>query len=248
MDQTGDIESLVDEALDRAESVWGGVKALLEKSAATRQDALVPARIPGYPLLDPKLPAVDNFVAMMVDMRGATKHLLQAYGSARVSQLERLFMETSALFCVVEHFVHKHGGSTVEYLGDGTLSLFRYTNGLSSKSFDYSFYYAARDALDAMLTVVNPKLDERYDLPPIAIGIGLGYSKAVVTTVGHEDPHPKIVGECVYRASRLCKEKNEIVIDAHVEAAWPRSDGGGVKMQSYSGRDVAGFIVKKSQP
>lgn len=115
---------------------------------------------------------------------------------------------------------------------------------LEGGNFTYKPWDAARECLTATLDIVNPALDRRYDLPPLEVGIGLGYSKAIITTIGENNAHPKIIGECVYRASRLCGERNEIAIDSHLEAAWPKDPKKGrVSMRGIKRDGVDGYIV-----
>ena len=91
---------------------------------------------------------------------------------------------------------------------------------------------------------------QRYQLPNLKVGIGIAYSKAIVTTVGIEGQfHPKAIGECVYRASKLSKGTNEILYDEKIKYLWPKSNGGKIRFSEKRHKNsehAKGFIVEKS--
>ncbi|MBK8343897.1 MAG: hypothetical protein IPL12_11640 [Bacteroidetes bacterium] len=58
----------------------------------------------------------------------------------------------------------------------------------------------------------------------------MAFSRALITIVGNGDNlHPKAIGECVYRASKLAFGNNEIYIDDRLEKLWPTEKGGKIK-------------------
>ena len=67
----------------------------------------------------------------------------------------------------------------------------------------------------------------------------MAYSKAIVTIVGREpNIHPKAIGECVYRASKLSDGKNQIRIDDRLKFLWPKSKGGKLKFNPFSKSEI----------
>jgi hypothetical protein len=92
---------------------------------------------------------------------------------------------------------------------------------------------------------VNQILQNRYQLPPLDLGVGMAMSKAVVTLVGlANERHPKAVGQCVYYATKLAGGKNEILVDAVMNSAWPvAKEKGGLKFRPKKVRNVDGFLV-----
>jgi class 3 adenylate cyclase len=95
---------------------------------------------------------------------------------------------------------------------------------------------------------VNRILKERYNLPALRIGIGLAYSKALVTIIGTEDNlHAKAMGECVYRASKLSNGSNEIIIDEKLKILWPKRKGGSLSFKGLVNKhDFRSFLIQKN--
>lgn len=189
---------------------------------------IMPSNIPGHDWVSDDRPLVDTFIAAVVDMRDSSKHLLQAISQkdAKVSQLQRVFYETSALLPAMAQTLKYQQGQVTEYLGDGVLALFRVEPG-EEKNTIYKAHWASQDCIGEARTIVNKELARRYSLPPLDLGVGLSCSKAIVTLVGLDgDKHPKAIGECVYRAAKLSKGKNEVYVDAWLRQTWPRGNGG----------------------
>lgn len=246
------LEDLVNERLDQAEAVWDEVgDRLLEKALrAVRKDAMMlsDSQIPGHPIVEHDSTVVDTFIAIMVDMRDSTKHLMQAISArdASASQLKRVYFETTALLPTLAAVVYFHKGSITEYLGDGVLGLFPYTK--DDPTVVYPPYWAASDCLAAVDSVINPALKSRYGLPPLKIGVGLSMSKALVNLVGTQGYYQaKVFGECVYRASKLSKLENKICIDEALKLIWPSGKDGKVQFQKQPfGGGFEGFVISKS--
>lgn len=90
------------------------------------------------------------------------------------------------------------------------------------------------------LEIINPILKNRYDLPDLSIGIGIAYSKAIVTLVGMENQyHSKAIGECVYRASKLSNASNEILYDTSIKLFWPKTEGGKLRFREKPHKNSA---------
>lgn len=252
-EQQATVKALVELNLDRAESTWNAVGHQLKKALATeamdsatvKKAETVPSKIPGHELVSDDIPLVDEFIAINVDMRDSTKHLLQAisHKQASVSQLQRVYYETSALLPALALTIRFQEGQVTEYLGDGVLALFRVDKNARDNTI-YSAYYAGRDCITQTRKIVNDALRERYRLPELNIGVGMSYSKALITLVGLEgEKQPKAIGECVYRASKLSKGVNEIVIDDWLNETWPQSKGGTIRFMQRMFDAESGYVL-----
>lgn len=241
VEQPASLESrlykLVNSELDRAQEIWDQVgDQLMAKADSTRSfsEALAlnsqQTNIPGYPTIDPNAPEVDEFIAFVMDMRDSTNHLLQAISSkvSSVSELKRIFFETSALLPATAEVIRTNNGKVTEYLGDGVLALFRATKDVQTRNRAcYDACNAGRYVVKDMRNIINDVLHKRYGLPAIDVGVGMAYSKAVVTVVGHPTERaPKAIGTCVYRATKLADLRNEVVVDDYLHGLWPTGKGG----------------------
>lgn len=219
----------VNNALATAENVWGEVGHHFSQESYLIKEAVLAqaTQIPGFPFVNDGEPKVSDFIAIFVDIRNSTKHLTQNI-SAKASMLKRVHFETTALFAAGGEIIEQYDGKITEYLGDGFLALF---NVNEDRKVVYQAHSFAKKILNANNEIISPILYERYDLPPLDIGIGMAYSKAIVTLVGHNHKQPKALGECVYRASKLSDGKNEIHIDERLKQLWPKSKGGKLQFQ-----------------
>jgi len=225
------LEVEINKALDEAEIIWKQVEPELSFGTAFESFMAkdkMPTKIPGYPFIEEGKPKVSEFIALVLDVRDSTTHLIQAISHkiAKASQLERVLYEMTAINTAGAIYVDNYSGGITEFLGDGFLALFHVINERDPKEV-YDAHNTAKNFLDTALPKINKILGDRYFLPPLEIGIGLAYSKAIVTVVGHgSNIHPKAIGECVYRASKLSNGKNQILIDDRLKALWPTSKGG----------------------
>jgi Adenylate cyclase, family 3 (some proteins contain HAMP domain) len=244
------IKKEVNSALDNAENIWKKVEKefLVEKAIRnfSAEAVTVPTKIPGYPFISSGKPEVANFIAFILDIRKSTDHLLTAISSAKASQLERVLYETTAINTAGALVIGNYNGGLTEYLGDGFLALFKVEDE-KSPSEVYDAHNAAQDCINSALDIVNDTIKDRYSLPKLAIGIGLAYSKAIVTIVGIENNlHPKAIGECVYRASKLSGGHNEINVDLKLKNLWPSSKDGKIRFNLYRKiYDVEGYLLEK---
>ena len=106
-----EIVSIVDKSLDRAEAIWNkvGNKVIAEFAAALSARAkLVPSEIPGHLLVDTETPEVDDFIALVIDMRNSSEHLMCSISEkkAKISQLQRIFYEVSALLPAMAKIIY----------------------------------------------------------------------------------------------------------------------------------------------
>lgn len=251
--QKDEITGIVEQNLDNAEAIWNAVggqivsyaamdEGLMRKSAET-----LPSKIPGHEMVTDIDPTVDEFIALVADMRESSKHLLCAISRDRadVSQLQRVYYETSALLPALAKTIMYKGGKVTEYLGDGVLGLFQVgPENLEDQIQDA--YRAAENCIADTRLIVNKVLNSRYRLPCLDIGVGLAISKAIVTLVGLDgDKHPKVVGECVYRATKLADGKNEVHVDERLRVQWPTTKGGNLSFSKYKNDVVDGYLVKR---
>lgn len=243
-----EIKNIVIKELEKAENIWKDVKDdILEKGVKmfdSVTESYTPSLIPGFPLLKNGEGKVGEFIAMVLDIRNSSSHLLQAISNKTgVSQLERVFYETTAINTIGLITVNEHNGKITEFLGDGFLAIFNAEN----KSDVHKPNNAAEKCLRLVKNIINPILKERYDLPELTVGIGLAYSKAIVTVIGlNDDLFPKAIGECIYRASKLSKGKNEILYDIAIKNFWPTSNGGLVSFSEKTHRhsnEAKGFTL-----
>lgn len=251
--QKTEVHSIAANSLDAAEEIWNQVgdklvlaarsRAYIEKLAES-----IDSQIPGYPTVEIGRPQVDDFIAIVADMRGSTQHLLCAISSkrARVSQLQRVFYETSALLPSLAKAIGYESGNVTEYLGDGILGLFCVDKQDQSKTI-YAANRAATKCIDAVQSVVNPLIEDRYSLPALHIGIGMAYSRAVVTIVGLSNyMQPKVFGECVFRATKLACGVDEVMIDEALKRNWPTAKDGIIRFQRRKARgNVEGYLIQK---
>lgn len=239
------IKDIVNKKLDECEEIWNKVDIQLSKSKLISEiKDHRPSDIPGHEHIDINNPKVDTFVALNIDIRDSSKHLLHAISKkkgVKASQLERVFYETTAVLSSSTLIIESSQGRVTEYLGDGVLALFQYKDEHTISN----VYRCAQDCLDSIIDIVNPILAERYGLPKLEIGIGLACSEAILTLVGLDTLHPKAFGECVFRSCKLSSEKNSIVCDKKLKYLWPSSKGGLLKFigQTYNG--INGYQIYK---
>ncbi len=231
-----DLKSKIINELEIAEKIYNNVREeLLEKSVnfSRIDESIEDSRIPGFKTVRKGKGEIGDFIAFVLDIRNSTEHLTQSVSSriAKVSQLERVFYETTAInICGIE-VINKHKGRITEFLGDGYLALFT----AKENKQVYDAHNAAKDCIKYLSSIVNPIIKDRYNLPELKVGIGLAYSKAIVTLIGNEeDVHAKAIGECVYRASKLSKGFNEIRVDERLRYFWPKSDDGKLKFNEMN--------------
>lgn len=246
-EQAYKVRKFISEGLDRAESNWDKVGHLLKSESMSMEGYAmdsVPSEIPGHPFVATADPQVDEFIALVVDMRNSTKRLKTLENGPKVQGLQRIYYETSALLPGVASVCGLKNGSVTEYLGDGALILF----GVDKKSRASSVrgaYQAAVNCIKDMRKIMNEELYERYRLPSVDLGAGLAMSHALVTVVGIPGKyHPKAIGSCVWEASKLCDGTNVIHVSKGVRKAWPPTKGGRLSFKPLGYKHVDGFEVK----
>ncbi len=252
------IEDIVISSLNKAEKHWKNGGSQLQLEAATedsatfsealrKKDESEPSKIPGHLIVQEKDTVIDEFIALVADMRDSSKHLMNEISqkTSSVTRLERVYYETSALLPAIAQTIKFKDGNVTEYLGDGVLALFKVDEDDKSKSI-YSSYNAAKNIIGDTRTIVNRELSKRYSLPEINIGVGLSLSKTLVTLVGlEEEKHPKAFGECVFRATKLSGGTNLVITDEYLREMWPSSKGGIIQFIEKKVKKVKGFAIEE---
>ncbi|MCD6670316.1 hypothetical protein LT068_14675 [Vibrio cholerae] len=249
------LRQLIRDNLDNAERIWDkeGAQLVVAKenfdssSHHIKKSESVTSFIPGYPIVSTDTNEVASFIALVADMRNSSRHLLCDISSknAKVSMLQRVYYETSALLPALAKTISFENGAVTEYLGDGVLAFFKVDETDTSQSI-YAAYRAAKSCIHTCRKIVNEELSGRYALPELDIGVGLASSKALITLVGLDGAkQAKAFGECVFRATKLSGGINEIYVDQKLEAMWPiSSTGGGMKFKKKTLNDVHGFLIE----
>ena len=250
------LSKLINESLDNAERHWkngGHVLSLEEHNIikSNRSDIgfdSSDSNIPGHETVSDYETIIDNFIAIVIDMRGSSSHLNAYNGAVIKSGIQRVFYETSALLPALDFTIRSYNGRVTEYLGDGVLGFMQVDEANSSKAI-YSSYNASEECLNTTLPLVNQELFRRYKLEALQIGIGMSLSKALVTLLGIKgNKHPKAYGRCVFRATKLSDGHNKIVIDNDLRAMWPSAKKGTISFtkrdKNYG--DFDGYIIRKS--
>jgi len=249
------LRETINDSLNSAEKHWLNGGHMLTENRLVAVESLSksvmdaePSKIPGHELVQDGETVIDEFIAFVADMRDSSKHLMCAISEkrAKVSGLQRVFYETSALLPSLALAIKFENGSVTEYLGDGVLALFRVDPDNKSDSI-YAAHRAAKNSINEVRNVVNEILYERYSLPEIDLGVGLSLSQTLVTLVGlPTEKHPKAFGECVFKATKLSSGRNEVITDTKLRAAWPSEKGGTLKFKPKRMKDVDGYLISSA--
>ncbi|MCU4379630.1 hypothetical protein [Acinetobacter haemolyticus] len=183
-----------------------------------------PSLIPGHDkvsLFDPK---IDNFIAIVCDIRKSTERLKTLRGELKgiESGIQRVFYETSALLPSLEVTINFFEGKVTEYLGDGLLGFIQYKDAQNI----YGAFRASKACVTLTRDIVNYKLWDKYNLPPLDLGVGLALSPAMIRVV--TENHVKAFGECVWKATKLSDGVNIVQIDDKLKEEWPVAKTGGI--------------------
>ncbi|WP_238212493.1 hypothetical protein [Caballeronia novacaledonica] len=250
-DQEKLVSAAVERGLDRAEDTWKSVgrEIVVAKSEAVYDHALEsyrskPSSIPGHPWVSGDRPTVDEFVALVVDMRNSSEHLKSRRVSAKIEfGFQRVYYETSALLPAMSLTSSFSQGVVTEYLGDGALILFRVDPDDKVETIRGA-YRAAKNCVGQSRDIVNRHLRARFDLPDVHIGAGLAMSKALISLVGDDhDSQPKAIGECVWEATKLSGGTNTVHVSQALKGAWPSSKGGRLSFIKTTMKSVEGYRV-----
>ncbi|WP_413715617.1 hypothetical protein IBZ12_01705 [Serratia ureilytica] len=220
---------LVQEQFKKAKFDWGNMSSRNNSKLASDEeksnhahsdskvkeilkDDVITSFIPGYQVMDKGSIYQSEFAALCVDMRNSSAHFKKINSLSKIdSGLHRIFIETSTLITAVAHVAKQKGGATTEILGDGALILFPMNK--KRKSVIEDALYVANKSINTLLRYVNHLLWEQYKLPPLSIGIGISHSHAMVKVIDINGCyHPKVIGQCIWEASKLSNGNNKIFI------------------------------------
>ena len=211
--QQTEIINIINNALDEAESIWSqfGSQMIVEDFNSAHEKFAQLSRIPNH--LHVNTPCIDEFIALVIDMRGSSQHL----NGGTNDGFKRVFFETSALLPALEKTIGYYNGNVTEYLGDGVLALFHVLQE-SRVDIVHKAYDAAETCLNWTKNTVNSILSTRYGYPKIDLGAGMAMSNAFVTLVGlPTQKHPKAIGTCVYHATKLSCGQNVIYFTPNIK-------------------------------
>lgn len=237
-----------EDGLNRAVNNWTKVGHLMRKAAMESINASVfdsaESLIPGHPLIIDGRPKVDEFLALVVDMRNSSKRLKSIEHFAEIeSGFQRVYYETSTLLPALAKTALLKNGHVTEYLGDGVLILFQVDTSDRSEAVKEA-YRAAKNCVTTTRYIVNTLLHDRFELPAINIGAGLSMSQALVTLIGLPGSmHPKAIGQCVWEASKLSGGVNTVHVAKALKDAWPTSKGGKLQFRPLEDLPLDGFRV-----
>lgn len=253
--EKAEVEKIVIESLNRAERVWGDHGEMLDSVKGTAsfegfamdsKSESAQSTIPGHEFVSLENPKVENFIALMLDIRESSKHLTQAISTrkAKVSQFKRVYYETSALLPAVAKTIGFKNGKVTEYLGDGALALFRIADFEDYRKAIYAAHNAAKNCITDTLHIVNAEIEKRYSLPPLIVGVGMAMSPALVTLIGvRGEMQARALGECVYRAAKLCGGHNEIIVDKKLRSRWPKGKVASISFSPRAMKEIDGFLI-----
>jgi hypothetical protein len=242
------LDELAQKLAARAASVLDELGAHLRKARVLLKESAtaIPSLIPGHETVSYERPVVGNFIAAISDLRDTTTRLRQAIGKpAAYSLAERVYFETAVALPIIARTMLYFDGRTTEYLGDGTLTLFVVPGDDGADKCEAAFK-ASVSAVEAISYIVNPLLTTT-NLPKLAVGVGIGMSRALVSAIGlPERLVPNAFGECVFPAAKLSKwGENEIYADSTFEANYPTSEGGKIRFRRIRKDEIDGFLVSK---
>ncbi len=244
--------NIINEALNKAEKHWenGGYEIILEDSIvgneSKRTTESEKSNLPGHEIVHDNETKIATFIALVMDMRDSSKHLMEAisHKNSKVTELQRVYYETSALLPAIAQTIKFKEGHVTEYLGDGLLAFFK-CNEEEPKEDIYKAYKVAKNIINDTRIILNNILFERYCLPEINLGVGLACSKTLITLIGLEhEKHPKAFGKCVFRATKLSSGINEICVDEVLKDMWPSTQRGTLNFKETNKSNVKGYIVK----
>lgn len=248
------IKTIIKRSLDIAEKHWEGGGYILNEetiridSISLESHKSEPSNIPSHPIVHDTETVIDEFIALVVDIRESSSHLMQDISSSisKVTRLERVYYEISALLPAVEQTIKFSKGSVTEYLGDGLLALFKVDEDDKHITIKEA-YSVSKNIMSVTLPIVNDVVENRYGLPPLEIGIGLSMSRALVTLIGvpEHKKHPKVFGQCVFYATKLSKGKNEIFADEWLKNSWPSSPGGRLRFKRKELKGTKGYLIER---
>lgn len=236
-----DLKEVIIDALDRAENCWsktGHYFQLNEKRnfAKTRNIINDSSSIPGFEKLKWEDFDKGSFIALFADMRDSSLRFTQALSGWHPPE-KRVLYETLGMLAMFDFVIDYYDGMVTEFLGDGCLALYHIPDDSSEKE-KQEIFHKAWKAANGIVGIGLETLNECFTeikLKEAKIGVGVACSRAVVVRVGTSSNQvPKIVGACVYKASKLSYGENEVIVDKSFDVGWPGSSGGTWSFQKTS--------------
>jgi adenylate cyclase len=167
---------------------------------------------------------------MFVDMRDFTPR-------SEATPPEQMIRLINECFEEMVTAVHAHGGTVMQFMGDGMMALFGAPNVLVNPS--RAALQAAREIF-ARLTLLNAKL-QAHAVAPVRIGVGLNTGEAIVGHVGARTRFGySAVGDVVNVAARLeglTKEVGHPVVCSEAVAV---EGGAGIPLTAIGERAIKG--------
>ena len=210
-----------------------------------RKAEVAPSRIPNHPFVSSEHSQLAEYVCLVADMRESSKHLMQACADSKptYTQMKRVYFETAALLPALDQTIQFQEGSVTEYLGDGVMALFSVDPEDRAPSIRRA-YRAAKNCVGDTRSIVNKEIANRYCLPALDLGVGLGFGDGIVQLIGVPSlKHPKLIGPCVYHATKLSAGKNIVLVNEGIKKAWPASKKGKLTFTPTKVRGVSGYKV-----
>lgn len=252
-EQSAIVRALVATSLEAAEDVWEKHQPIFETATETlkfetlaKRAEVAPSRIPNHPFVSSEHSELAEYVCLVADMRDSSKHLMEAYSKSKPSyeRMKRVYFETAALLPALDQTVQFEQGSVTEYLGDGILAVFSVNPDDRGPDIKRA-HRAAQNCVSDTRAIVNKEIADRYQLPALDLGVGLGFGDAIVQLVGVPSRmHPKVIGPCVYYATKLSSGRNIVLVNEALKKAWPTSKGGKLQFTPMPGRGaVCGYKV-----
>ncbi|PMV17977.1 MULTISPECIES: hypothetical protein [unclassified Pseudomonas] len=241
------------DGLDRAINYWTQIGHLMRapfaetkcsiRSAVTPAPSLVKSFIPGHPFIEEEHPEVDEFIALVVDMRNSSGRLKGGDVFPQIdSGIQRVYYETSALLPALAQTVLLNNGHVTEYLGDGVLVLFK-VDATARESSMNDAYDAAYNCVHDTRAIVNELLYRRFSLPGLDLGAGLSISQALITFVGIAgNRQAKAIGRCVWEASKLSVGVNSIYVSLLFRELWSHAEDRKLMFRKAKA-PIDGFLV-----
>lgn len=184
---------------------------IVQKERAMRESLgrYVPARVAAQLATGREVEGGEREITVLfVDIRGYTTY-------SEGKDTERVFSVINRYTEHVSNVVHDHGGTVVEFLGDGVMAVFGAPEALPNHA--RAAVGAARAIVDVVRTLA---LGGDRDTPPIAVGVGLATGQAFVGNIRAADRLIyTAVGDTVNLASRIQGLTRELSAAIAVDAA-----------------------------
>ena len=229
-----DLKKEIELSLARAAECWEQTGSYFVVENSTRKTLSKAAndssKVPGFPGIEWSDYQKGCFICLIADLRNSSMRFGSIISGWHEPE-KRVLFETFAMLAMFDFAISKYGGVVTEYLGDGCLGLFYVPDDLDEQESGKVFKNALKAAkyiVGEGRNVLNKCLQElTYPVPALDIGVGVAYSKGIVTRVGSaQNNSVKVIGSCVYKAAKLSDGVNEFILDKSFTTWYPSSKGG----------------------